>query len=66
MKTRPPRQPWHLKAQDFKKKRVYAPQNWRFQMFFEYLRISPSYALALNTLSEEALIKQLGDELRAR
>jgi hypothetical protein len=65
MKTRPPRQPWHLKAQDFTKKRAYAQQNWRFQMFFEYLRISPSYALALNTLSEEALIKQLGDELRA-
>ena len=65
MKTRPPRQPWHLKAQDFKKKRVYASQDWRFQMFFEYLRISPSYALALNT-SEVELIKQLGDEQRAR
>ncbi len=65
MKTRPPRQPWHLKAQDFKKKRVYASQDWRFQMFFEYLRISPSYALALNT-SEVELIKQLGNEQRAR
>lgn len=69
MKTPRPRrppQPWDLTGNDFTKKRVYAPQNWRFQMFFEYLRISPSYALALNTLSEEALIKQLGDELRAR
>jgi hypothetical protein len=65
MKTRPPRQPWHLKAQDFKKKRVYASQDWRFQMLFEYIRISPSYALALNT-NEMELIKQLGDERRAR
>jgi hypothetical protein len=66
-KPRPsrPEQPWDIQAKDFTRKRYYAPQDWRFLMIFEYLRISPSYALALNT-NEIELIKQLGDEQRAR
>jgi hypothetical protein len=64
MKQRPERQPWQLHAKDFTKKRVYAKQDWRFQMFFEYLRISPSYLLAVET-DERTLIERLGDAERA-
>ena len=28
---------WKLRADDFSKSKVHAPQDWRFQMFFEYL-----------------------------
>ncbi len=53
--------PWKLKGQDFSKKKVHAAQDWRFQMLFEYLRISPSYALAHTLKSEVALAEALGD-----
>lgn len=64
MKERPERQPWQLHPKDFTKKRVYAKQDWRFQMFFEYLRISPSYLLAVET-DERTLIDRLGDAERS-
>lgn len=64
-KIRPPRQPWHLKASDFRQPDLYAKQDWRYQMFFEYLRISPSYALALSCSSAEELGQKLGDSQRA-
>ncbi len=60
MKQRPERQPWQLHPKDFTKKRVYAKQDWRFQMFFEYLRISPSYLLAVET-NQKTLIDRLGN-----
>lgn len=64
MKQRPERQPWQLQAKDFTKKRVYAKQDWRFQMFFEYLRLSPSYLLAIES-DEQTLIGSLTDTDRA-
>jgi len=57
--------PWKLKGQDFSKKKVHAAQDWRFQMLFEYLRISPSYALAHTLKNEVALAEALGDAARA-
>ena len=62
---RPPRQVWQLQASDFTKRRVYAKQDWRFQMFFEYLRFSPSYAAALACSDVNELAEQLGDAGRA-
>lgn len=59
------RQPWHLQPKDFTKKKVYAAQDWRFQMFFQYLRLSPSYALALECQNEEEFAEKLGDRERA-
>ena len=53
--------PWKLKGPDFSKKKVHAAQDWRFQMLFEYLRISPSYALAHTLKNEVALAEALGD-----
>jgi hypothetical protein len=65
MSTHPKeRQPWNLQAKDFTKKRTYAAQDWRFQMFFEYLRLSPSYALALDCGSEVELAVRLRDAQR--
>ena len=40
---------------------MHAAQDWRFQMLFEYLRISPSYALAHTLKNEVALAEALGD-----
>ena len=48
---------WKLRAGDFSKSKVHAPQDWRFQMFFEYLRISPSYNLASECKNEAEFIK---------
>lgn len=56
------KQAWKLRAGDFSKKSVHAAQDWRFQMFFEYLRISPSYALAMQCDSEKQLGDLLGDK----
>ena len=64
MKQRPERQSWQLNVKDFTKKRVYAKQDWRFQMFFEYLRLSPSYLLAIES-NEQTLIDALTDTNRA-
>ena len=64
MKTRPERQPWQLHARDFTKKQVYAKQDWRFQMFFEYLRLSPSFLLAVES-DEQGLLEGLKDKDRA-
>ena len=64
MKERSERQIWNLKAKDFVKKSVHASQDWRFQMFFEYLRISPSYALAVKINKKELAIR-LDDAARA-
>ena len=58
--------PWKLRAGDFSKSKVHAPQDWRFQMFFEYLRISPSYNLASECKNEAEFIKALGDKEKAR
>lgn len=64
MKKRPERQPWQLHPKDFTKKRVYAKQDWRFQMYFEYLRISPSYLLAVES-DEQTWMGYLDDKDRA-
>ena len=63
----PPKQrkPWQLKARDFGTKKVHAEQDWRFQMFFEYLRISPSYALATSCENEAQLAQMLGNNEQA-
>lgn len=61
MKTKPIKKPWQLRASDFSMPKIYAEQDWRFQMFFEYLRISPSYALANQLKNEQALADALGD-----
>jgi len=58
--------PWKLRAGDFSKSKAHAPQDWRFQMFFEYLRISPSYNLASDCKNEAEFIKALGDKEKAR
>ncbi len=55
------KKPWQLRASDFSMPKIYAEQDWRFQMFFEYLRISPSYALANELKNEQALANALGD-----
>lgn len=66
MKTvRSERQPWHLKARDFGGSKVHAEQDWRFQMFFEYLRISPSYTLATKCKDIGQLAKELGNSQQA-
>ena len=57
---------WKLRAGDFSKSKAHAPQDWRFQMFFEYLRISPSYNLASECKNEAEFIKALGDKEKAR
>ncbi len=59
------RKPWQLKAKDFGTSKVYAEQDWRFQLFFEYLRISPSYAMAAACKNVEELTKLLGDRQQA-
>lgn len=64
MKQRRERQPWQLSPKDFTQKQLYAKQEWRFQMFFEYLRISPSYLLAVKT-DEQTLLEMLNDAERA-
>jgi hypothetical protein len=61
MEKKPIKKPWQLRASDFSMPKIYADQDWRFQMFFEYLRISPSYALANELKNEQALAKALGD-----
>lgn len=62
MEKKPIKKPWQLRATDFSMPKIYAEQDWRFQMFFEYLRISPSYALANELKNEQALAKTLGDK----
>ena len=58
--------PWKRRSGDFSKSKAHAPQDWRFQMFFEYLRISPSYNLASECKNEAEFIKALGDKEKAR
>ena len=61
MEKKPIKKPWQLRASDFSMPKIHAEQDWRFQMFFEYLRISPSYALANELKNEQALASALGD-----
>lgn len=61
MNKRPESEIWDLKAKDFVKKNVYAPRDWRFQI---YLRLSPSYELAVKSNEKELAIK-LNDAARA-
>lgn len=53
---------WKLKASDFSMPKKHAQQDWRFQMLFEYLRISPSYTLASQCKDEKELANALGDK----
>ena len=64
MSVRTKNKPWRLKPKDFIKNDIYAKQDWRFQMFFEYLRISPSYELALRCESAEELGEYILDPIR--
>jgi hypothetical protein len=66
MATKRPRQAWHLSGTDFTQPRLYARQDWRFLLFFQFLRISPSYALALDCEREQELAERLGSAERAR
>ncbi len=61
MQNEPKKAPWKLRGGDFSKKKIHAQQDWRFQMLFEYLRISPSYALANECKNENELAEKLGD-----
>jgi hypothetical protein len=61
MDSKRERQKWHLRASDFDKPKLHAKQDWRFLMFFEYLRISPSYLLATQCKDVEELAERLGD-----
>jgi hypothetical protein len=61
MKEERERQKWHLRKGDFDKPKLYAKQDWRFLMFFEYLRISPSYLLATRCKNVKELAKRLGN-----
>lgn len=62
MDSKRERQKWHLRASDFDKPKLHAKQDWRFLMFFEYLRISPSYLLASQCKDVEELAEKLGDK----
>ena len=62
MEKKPIKKPWQLRASDFSMPKIYSEMDWRFQMFFEYLRISPSYALANELKNEKALAKALGNK----
>lgn len=66
MHKKPNKQPWSLQAKDFSQSKLHAPQDWRFQMFFEYLRISPSYNLASKCKTESELTRALGDKEKAK
>lgn len=54
-----PREPWKLRAADFTQEKVFAQQDWRYLMFYEYLRISPSYTLACDSADQTAFASQL-------
>lgn len=66
MEKKDKKPPWKLRARDFSQSKLHAPQDWRFQMFFEYLRISPSYNLASECKNEAEFIKALGDKGKAK
>ncbi|MFZ6755389.1 hypothetical protein ACO0KY_18675 [Undibacterium sp. Dicai25W] len=61
MTTNRKREAWHLKSDDFDRKKRHAKQDWRFQMYFEYLRISPSYLLATQCENVDELAAKLGN-----
>lgn len=55
-----------MNTRDYFHEKVYAQKRtMRYELFFNYLRISPSYLLALESDSEEVLAKRLGDQERA-
>ena len=54
-----------MSASDFHQPELYVKSDWRYQAFFEYLRLSPSYTLALKTETEEELASALNDPERA-
>lgn len=56
---------WELGDWEFSNSRYYAAITRRYELFFEYLRISPSYAAALASNSEEELARRLGNADRA-
>jgi hypothetical protein len=63
---RPKRDPWELNTADFYGEKVYASRSRRYELFFDYLRISPSYAMAVGCSSYEEFVERLGDDDRAR
>lgn len=58
-------QPWQLSSADFYQPALHVKPNWRYQAFFRYLRISPSYRLAFLCESQEQLAEVLGCSERA-
>lgn len=54
-----------MSASDFHQPELYVRPDWRYQAFFEYLRISPSYTLALSSERQDELTVALGDAERA-
>lgn len=64
--SRPKRKPWELNTLDYFHEKVYAQKRtMRYELFFNFLRISPSYLLALESASEAELTIKLGDQERA-
>lgn len=61
--TRPnnPSRAWGIHAADFTGDGVFAQQDWRYLMFHGYLRISPSYALALQSDTIDAFSQRWPD-----
>ena len=64
-KSPPYRPPWQLTTADFYGERVYAKKTRRYEIFFEYLRVSPSYAMAMKASNQSELAKRIGDDDRA-
>ena len=65
-KPRPQRKPWELNTVDLFHEKVYAQKRTRrYELFFNYLRISRSYFLASLCSTEEQLGRALGDMERA-
>lgn len=56
---------WEVGDWEFDNREYYAKITKRYELFYEYLRISPSYALALSSKTEKELAKALGDPERA-
>lgn len=48
-----------LQAKDFGNENVHADQDWRYLMFFQYLRISPSYLLASECNSKKVFSEKV-------
>lgn len=58
--------PWKLRKKDFNKQGIYTTQKRRYLLYFQYLRISPSYLMATQCQSEAELSDLLKDPEKAK